>query len=94
MTTMMVAEVEVDVCKACASVWLDWFDGEFGRIARMLLPLLPASKQTTRQIHQCPRDGAQLAWAEYKHSGLRLARCGSCAGLFARHAELVALAHV
>jgi Zn-finger nucleic acid-binding protein len=82
----------VERCPACAGVWIDWFDGNLGSVARQLddQPGRGGGGQGTLACPRCQRSlvpelvpgpGAHVFW-----------RCPECAGSFVPHASLEELA--
>jgi hypothetical protein len=86
----------VDVCPACAGLWIDWFDGDPSTLAREIAPLDPAPAPVDAASGAaCPRCNHGLVEERYAGSGPRVLRCGDCAGAFvprASYDELAALA--
>lgn len=71
---------EVDLCKRCGGVWLDWEDGDFTSLARELPPasgrILPREGPGV-----CPRCRRELK-VEVFQGTAEVLRCGECAGAF------------
>lgn len=75
MTIVPLAEADVDVCASCQGIWIDWFDGEVGDVARDVLAVTahtPVSssassmRNESRAVGGCPRcNGVQLVAERY-----------------------------
>jgi Zn-finger nucleic acid-binding protein len=85
----------VDVCRDCAGIWVDWFDGELTGIARDTgaakapPPSAPAGKTLTPS---CPRCRRPLHEERYRDGAPVILRCGECAGAFVPRASAQAIA--
>ena len=51
MSVLPLAEADVDVCASCQGIWVDWFDGEIGDVAR------DVARVTQRQSVAGPPSG-------------------------------------
>ncbi len=87
-------QVEVDVCDGCGSVFLDYFDGEPGAVARSLetagrfKPGVAVSP-----TKGCPECRADLVLTPYlDEGGPDIYRCGRCGGAFLLPVQLGAIA--
>ncbi len=91
----------VDVCPACAGVWVDWFDGAVHDVARAVdshrpsRPLTVASEaRAASPHHTCPRCTVTLAHelaVGMAGGGLEqpwVERCGDCGGAFVPKASV------
>jgi len=76
-------EALVDVCPACKGIWIEWFDGELGKVARDLPPLsLPVTAAPAPQ-NGCPACKRALhEEVALERPYVTVARCGECAGAF------------
>jgi hypothetical protein len=83
--------VEVDACKRCDGVFIEYFDGEASAIARALGP---AHGEVGPLPHAgtCSDCGAPMALHRYVGNGPFLLRCESCLAIFATPAMLEELA--
>lgn len=97
-----VGEAVIDVCPACAGIWVDWFDGDLAEMARAS-DAAPTRAIAPRGAPTCPR--CQLGLDEELHAGLRsedgervtgggavILRCAECAGAFVPGASVRLLA--
>ncbi len=85
----------VDVCRECAGIWVDWFDGELTGIARDAGGARPApeSARPGKAITpSCPRCRRPLHEERYRDGAAVLLRCGECAGAFVPRASAKAIA--
>lgn len=75
MSVLPLTEADIDVCPSCAGIWIDWFDGEIGAVARDVrrataqAPVSgPASSMRNEVVATggCPRcQGVQLVVERY-----------------------------
>ncbi len=75
MTLLPLAEADVDVCPSCQGIWIDWFDGEIGDVARDVLAVTSSSpisapvssmRNEVQATGGCPRcHGVQLVVERY-----------------------------
>lgn len=88
----------VDVCPACAGLWIDWFDGELGAMAKgaaRTAPRSPAERATPAVGGPaCPRCQSPLQEERYLETDAEILRCADCAGAFVARASLAALLQV
>lgn len=77
-------QAAVDVCGACAGLWIDWFDGEIATLTRRAkLPIPPArATDEPSRDQRCPRCRGALTLEALGQSRLAALRCGECAGVF------------
>jgi Zn-finger nucleic acid-binding protein len=83
----------VDVCPTCKGVWIEWFDGEIGDVARDMPPPSAEVGATGAPRNGCPACKREL----YDEVALEkpyvtVARCGECAGAFVTRAAIAVLA--
>lgn len=83
-------DVVVDVCGACAGLWIDWFDGEAHDVARKVGGLPVGRGGAVRGSAPCPRCHRPLFAA--MHGAASVLRCGECAGTFVPRVSFEALA--
>ncbi len=79
----------VDVCPACAGVWVDWFDGAIAEVSRAVESHRPAGSSRPLPQHTCPRCTAplihELSGGDAAQGALGepwVERCGECGGAF------------
>jgi Zn-finger nucleic acid-binding protein len=75
MSVVPLPEADVDVCPSCAGIWVDWFDGEIGAVARRVrgatedqaVPVpLSSMRNEVVATGGCPRcHGVQLVVERY-----------------------------
>ena len=75
MSVVPLSEADVDVCATCQGIWVDWFDGELGAVARDVArvthgqgPAGPTSGMRNEVVATggCPRcPGVQLVSERY-----------------------------
>lgn len=71
MTIEALDGADVDVCNACGGIWVDWFDGEIGAVARETLAKDLVGRPSTsarnepRAVGACPRCTRQLVHERY-----------------------------
>lgn len=75
MSVLPLAEADIDVCPTCSGIWIDWFDGEIGAVARDIRLAtqrapVPGPTSSLRNeaiaIGGCPRcQGVQLVVERY-----------------------------
>jgi hypothetical protein len=83
----------VDVCPACAGLWLDWFDGDPSTLARKVAPLGDAREPSEgAEGAPCPRCTQALTEEAYASAGPRVLRCLDCSGAFVPRSSFDALA--
>ncbi len=82
----------VDVCTACAGVWIEWFDGEPNVLAGLLPPGSTAAHPPGQML--CPACKTRLDETGYpdESSEARVHRCGHCVGTFVTADGLATLA--
>lgn len=84
--TLPGASAEVDLCKRCGGVWMDWEDGDLTSLAREVPPadvrVLPTSG-----LGACPRCNRQLR-VEVFQGTAEVLRCAECAGAFLPYASI------
>lgn len=88
-------QAEVDICGFCGGVYLEFFDGEPGGLARSILRRLPGVEQPAQPRPaqpSCPDCGTTMESRHYLDNGPRVARCDSCLAVFADAEGLRALA--
>jgi Zn-finger nucleic acid-binding protein len=71
--------VHVDVCPDCAGVWIDWMDGELREVSAHVPRAQPRDDQGAGD-RACPVCAEALR--PDRHDGLKILRCGACAGAF------------
>jgi Zn-finger nucleic acid-binding protein len=73
----------VDVCPLCKGVWIEWFDGAIGDVARDMPPTsLPTAAAKSPQ-YGCPACKRPLHdEVALERPYVTVARCGECAGAF------------
>jgi hypothetical protein len=86
----------VDVCRECAGIWVDWFDGDLARVARdaganTKPPSArgPVAKSITPS---CPRCRRPLHEERYRDGAAVVLRCSECAGAFVPRASAQVIA--
>jgi Zn-finger nucleic acid-binding protein len=83
----------VDVCDRCGGVFLEFFDGEPGSLARGVLEHLEQSPDAVEGGRPtCPDCGQPMQYVRYMKTGPHLARCGNCMGVFVTARQLWPLA--
>jgi len=83
----------VDVCDQCGGVFLEFFDGEPGSLARGVLEHLEqVSDAGESGTPTCPDCGLPMSSMRYMKTGPRLARCGNCMGVYVTARQLQPLA--
>ena len=93
LTHRTLAGQEIDVCAACGGLWAD--AGELSPLIRDRTPHhdKPTEAPPLNFDPDCPRCDGQLAPFEYAHdSGVTLAKCQRCAGLWLNESQLDQLA--
>lgn len=107
MSPEAVKDAEVDVCTSCGGIWVDWFDGEIRKVARVVLaseadrasrPSSPLGEGAATGA--CPRCLRQLVPERYvvhapdgdQPTGASLLRCEECAGAYVSRASAALLA--
>lgn len=86
---------EVDLCAVCGGVFLEFFDGEPGDLARGVLRHLAAAHRQPREAAgplTCPDCGTHMAPRPYLDLGPDVGRCDSCLAVFATPPQLRQLA--
>jgi hypothetical protein len=78
-------------CESCHGIWVDWYREEPSMIARRV-PSRPSHASRGQRGGACPRDGTALTERPYLDAGPVVERCPTCLGLFARPAQVRALA--
>lgn len=86
--------VLVDVCDRCGCVFLEYFDGEPGALARALIhgPEEPADGLAVAERLLCPDCELPFELRRYLEEGPHLHRCGACLAVFATPSQLRELA--
>ena len=87
--------VLVDACDRCGSVFLEYFDGEPGALARALAATgdaPPEGVATSGDRPTCPDCELPLELRRYLDQGPFVHRCGACLAVFATPLQLRALA--
>lgn len=86
----------VDICPACAGIWIDWFDGELGAMARgTARRAAPTSTgEPSAGAAACPHCRSPLQQERYLDTDAEILRCTDCAGAFVARASLAALLQV
>ena len=85
----------VDQCSRCCGVYLDFFDGEPGDLARGVMTHLPAGEETRPVLTDhltCPDCGTAMTPHSYLDRGPSIGRCDTCLAAFATPAQLQQLA--
>jgi Zn-finger nucleic acid-binding protein len=85
----------VDVCRECAGIWVDWFDGDLTGVARDASAAEPPSERApvAKAITpSCPRCRRPLHEERYRDGGAVILRCSECAGAFVPRASAQAIA--
>lgn len=100
MSIVPLEEADVDVCASCQGIWVDWFDGEIGDVARNVLARTegqsigaPASsmRNEAHATGGCPRcQGIQLVVERYV---IRRQDAGQAAEVEETGAELLRCEH-
>jgi Zn-finger nucleic acid-binding protein len=87
-------QVEVDVCDGCGSVFLDYFDGEPGAVARSLEEAGRFRPSVAgAPVKGCPDCRVDLTLTPYLEAGgPEIYRCGGCGGAFLLPVQLGAIA--
>ncbi len=78
-----VAEAIVDVCPQCKGLWVDWFDGDLGTVARDTAPLSIPTETAVRTPSACPRCHSTLAVDPHRATW----HCAECNGVFVPRAQ-------
>ncbi len=77
-----VSDSVIDVCPACAGIWVDWFDGDLAQMVRGAPLARSASAAEARGEQGCPRCRRPLAAERYLGTRAEVLRCADCAGAF------------
>lgn len=85
-------KAEVDRCPSCGSIFLDYFDGEPGAVARAIERAGHAKPGLAPAGVSCPACREPLAPLPYLANGPEVLRCGGCGGCFLTPAQLGAVA--
>jgi len=87
-------QVEVDFCDSCGSVFLDYFDGEPGAVARSIEDAGRFKPGVARSpVKGCPECRIDLTITPYlEEGGPEIYRCGGCGGAFLLPVQLGAIA--
>jgi Zn-finger nucleic acid-binding protein len=80
----------IDVCRACAGIWVDWLDGELTEVAQAT-PIPPAAGVAGGGSMACPRCQRPLDSEGYLETDATVLRCGECAGAFVPRAGMAIL---
>ena len=85
---------EVDLCPRCGGVFLDFFDGEPGDLARGVITCYPPSEDAVEISGEltCPDCQAAMTPHQYLDRGPGIGRCDACLAAFATPAQLQRLA--
>jgi Zn-finger nucleic acid-binding protein len=78
-----IAEAIVDVCPQCKGLWVDWFDGDLGTIARDAAPLSAAEHAAVGSPSACPRCHSALTMNPHRATW----HCADCNGVFVPRQE-------
>jgi Zn-finger nucleic acid-binding protein len=81
-------DAEVDVCRECRGLWIDWFDGDTWMVANDALPLSMRDPLPLPAHAPCPRCTAVLFSARHEKTGPVVLRCPECFGTFVPRAAL------
>jgi Zn-finger nucleic acid-binding protein len=79
---------EVDQCPGCASVFLDYFDGEPAELAREIERAGRHRPGVASAPHLCPVCRVPLVLSPYLEVGPEIYRCGTCGGAFLTPVQL------
>jgi Zn-finger nucleic acid-binding protein len=82
----------IDVCAACAGIWVDWFDGDLAQMVRGAPLARSASPRESGGAEGCPRCRSPLAGELYLGTRAEVLRCGDCAGAFVPRGATQAIA--
>src|SRR5262249_35620894 len=86
-----VGDAIIDVCPACAGIWVDWFDGDLVAMVRGA-PGVPDARLPEREgSSACPRCKAPLAMERYLESSAEILRWADCAGAFVPRSSVNAI---
>lgn len=86
-------QIQVDQCEGCGSIFLDYFDGEPGAVARSIETAGRFRPQPAGPATSCPACNVPLTLTPYlDDGGPEIFRCGECAGAFILPVQLTALA--
>ncbi len=86
---------QIDLCSRCGGVFLEFFDGEPGYLARRVVRYYPAGADTIEVETDdltCPDCGTPMTSYHYLDQGPPIGRCDSCFAAFASPAQLRQLA--
>ena len=86
---------EVDLCSRCGGVFLDFFDGEPGDLARGVLAHFRPGEDLMEidpADLTCPDCGTAMIPHRYMEQGPGIGRCDACMAAFATPAQLQQLA--
>jgi len=91
-------DAEIDVCRTCRGIWLDWFDGEVTSLARKARERPEIGGATASAVASGPREPrcprcAELLTIDFVR-GVGLLRCRSCVGVFVERQNIATLASV
>jgi Zn-finger nucleic acid-binding protein len=81
----------IDVCRDCAGIWVDWFDGELTEVARETPISSPAVAVAAGGSMACPRCQRPLDGEGYLDTGATVLRCAECTGAFVPRAGMALL---
>ncbi|MEO7329857.1 MAG: zf-TFIIB domain-containing protein [Minicystis sp.] len=84
-------ESVIDLCPACAGVWVDWDDGELTSMIKSAPSPRPPARPVAGGSFSCPRCRAPLVNERYGTSEAEILRCSECIGAFVPHAAIALL---
>ena len=85
--------IQIDQCEGCGSIFLDYFDGEPGAVARSIEKAGQFRPRVAGSAKNCPECHVPLALTPYlEEGGPEIFRCGECGGAFILPVQLTALA--
>lgn len=86
---------QVDLCPHCGGVFLEFFDGEPGNLAREMVARLPqvdGARPINTDDLTCPVCRTAMTSHDYMDQGPGIGRCDTCLAAFATPAQLQQLA--
>ena len=75
-----VGGASIDVCAACGSLWIDWFDGNLREMVRGAGKVSQGASEGASGSKSCPRCQRGLSAERFGKIGASILRCAECAG--------------
>jgi len=83
MEPRLLYDAQIDVCPACKSLWVDWYDGDLRDVAAQAAPLSappPGQGGAGGPAGGCPRCRSLLTREPLPATPAHVLRCGDCGG--------------